>query len=219
MAWSFGTVTTNDTVTNPNTVAISIAGTGNEVFVAVLGCDDGRDYTLNTATFNSQNMTRVATAKSADDEAIDMVYYDCSALPAGSYNFHYQVTTGGPDAGSMAWFVLTGARASSVENTKNSSTGTGAPSTSVTPTEPQCMVINAIYHGTSTLLTEAAGQTRLWGFSPSGYGNVFMGGYKLVSSAGATTMSYTGGGTSKYAQVVVVFNPEEFGGSFIFNLI
>lgn len=210
MSWSVGSATVVNPRVEPATIPITIQGTGNEVFVAVLGSSDGRDYLMNTATFDGNAMTRVYGVKqdpSTGNATIDMVYYDCSGLSAGSYNFYWECTTGSPDSGANAYFLITGAtKVPNLESTKNYSVGSsGVPNTSITPTKNKTLIIDAFYHQYPANLTKHASQTQLWQVTASGSDNRFGASYKVVESSGATSMSWTGN-NDEYAHVVVAFN-------------
>ena len=213
MAWNINEEFSYTTADEPVTREITITKNIQQYLVLVLGSSDGRDYRFTSATFDGDDLTRIYSVKqdaSNGDAALDVQYIDISDKASGTYDLYYNVSTGGPDDGGIACITVTGSSGDSiVTNTfadKDVGSGVGNPSTSITTEENNSIVIDAFYtkEGAGNL-TPGSGQTQIFQKDPGDQNRYGMS-YKEVSSAGSTTMSWSGS-NEEWAQVSFAFSP------------
>lgn len=214
--WNIGSVTSENITTNgvPHTRSVSITGNKGQFLILALGTDtDDRDYAFSSATFDGDAMTRIKTElHGSDGPSVDMWYINISGKASGSYNLYYAVSTGTPDKGALAYFTVTGAKSGDVFENYVSENGEVNPSDSITTTTNNALVIDAFCSEQTSNLTVGAGQTSLVQFN---WGGRFGMSYKVVSTAGATTMEWTSGTSKDNAYVTAAFNPGRSSGAFI----
>lgn len=82
------------------------------------------------------------------------------------------------------------------------------PSLSITTTKPGCIVIDSCYDQDGADLTPGTGQTAIEQGGVNGGGDRAISSYKVVGPAGATTMSWTNGGSADAnVQVAIAIAP------------
>lgn len=210
MGWNVGSATVQDN-TEPVTRSVAITQGSHQMLCLMLMCAEFRDYAFNltNTTFDGDTFTRIATARySAVDlrASVDFVYIDISGKATGTYNLYYDVSTGIPEDGRIAYFLVQGnASQNIVQATKGSAIGAiGTPSESLTTTKGNALVIDSFYTQAETNMTVGAGQTEIFeGATPGG--NRYGASYKVVTSPASTTMSWSGD-AEKYAHVLGAFS-------------
>lgn len=82
------------------------------------------------------------------------------------------------------------------------------PSLSITTIKPGCIVIDSCYDQDGANLTPGTGQTAIEQGGTNGGGDRAISSYKVVGPAGATTMSWTNGGSADAnVQVAIAIAP------------
>lgn len=184
-----------------------------KLVLLALGSEDGRDYLIQTRTFDGNTMSGVGATKFEGDDTsgCSMYYYNASGMAAGNYTLHYEVTSGGPDYGRFAIVVFTGNARSAVLADNDTGNGVStAPSTSVTTTKKWSLIVDAIMQDGDNTKTPNAAQTQIFQVEPENHGHRFSMSYKVVENIGSTSMSWSSS-NDEYAHIVGAFNPAHKG--------
>jgi alpha-tubulin suppressor-like RCC1 family protein len=200
----------NNTDNTWRQVAISQA---NQIGVLVLHTADGRDYSIGVATFNGVNYTRPAgmpQANSSDrGQNYDLVYWNLSSLPAGTYDLYYDVTTGSPTGGGgFEFFVIQGVDPINPVLTSagyTSSSG-GIPSINLTTTRMNSLLFDFFFTA-SSFANAGMNQTQLYQLVGSTYGGRAGVSYKIVPSPGTHNMTQSTS-SSNHSYFAMALNPE-----------
>lgn len=223
MSWQIPWVFTTQAFGDVQTVPVTITQNSNQYLCVMLGSTEIRDTYFQTATFDGQSFTRVATISSSLDgeQSIDFIFFDISGKASGTYNFTYDVILSAPDNGRIAFFPLIGGQVGGTQlNTTNSRVGNNTTlSLSTTTTVPNCIIIDAFTLDRNESPSPAAGQTQIFVENLQGTTAYRWGAsYRLTTTPGSYTMSWSHG-NDYFVQVLGSFKPGISGGAFLYNLL
>jgi hypothetical protein len=223
MAWQIPWVNAIQAFGGVQTVPITITQNSNQYLCVMLGSTETRDTYFETATFDGQAYTRVATQSSSLDgeQSIDFIFFDISGKASGTYNFVYDVVFSAPDNGRIAYFPLIGGQiGGTILDTINQRVGNNTTmSLNTTTTVPDCIIIDAFTLDRSETPNPASGQTRIFTENLQGTTDYRWGAsYRVTTNPGSYTMSWTHG-NDYFVQVLGSFKPSVEGGAFLFNLL
>jgi len=224
MAWEIQHLA-NIQASEPATKAITIVANRHQMLVLVLGSTDGRDYRITTATFDGNTLTRPAgfPVRYNDDgkATVDLMYIDISGKTSGIYNLYYNVSTGSPDDGGIAYFLVRGGDQSNLIADSDANTGNGGnASTALATTRASSMLIDVFFSDRNANLTVGASQTQIFQYDPPGTsGTDRMGAsYKEVTAIGAQQMYWTGS-NEEWAHGAIAINKAHNSGAFILDVL
>lgn len=210
----------------PATKAISIVSSPSQMLVLALGSGDKRDRNINVATFDGIDLTRPAGLPISYDPtngiaSLDVKYIDISGKATGTYNLYYEVTTGTPDGGGFAVFLIEGInKFDLIEDTDQHTGNGGNAGGNLTTAKPNCLLFDIFFSDRNADLTAGSGQTQIFQYDPPGDGNTDRMGasYKVVNGAGNYSMYWTGS-SEEWAHFCMALNPSNDGGAMLLSLL
>lgn len=188
-----------------STLSHTIGSGSNRILIATYEQENGTN--CSSITYNGQNLTKVGTVTNSQNSAEIWYLLEASLPSAGAYDTVFNCNNG-----SGSWVVsvitLAGAAQSAPEaSNTNTASGSATITSSITTLTNGAWVVDSIICGeVGGLSTTQSGQTERHditeGFTLQGGSST-----KEVSTAGATNMGWSGGGTNRKAHIMISVAP------------
>src|SRR5574343_462 len=220
MALSVGNSSNSGVLASVSSSTHSHNNNGEDVIVMVAIRDTETAATVSGITYAGASMTEDKTVLYEDsDSSADLRCYIFRKQGATSGANDVVVTFSDTiDHGAVFALSVNDLHDYEQPNATASDTGTLGedPSTAVTTTATDTILIDVVYNKTGNALTKEAAQTQIGNLSPNGGGDRAAASYKIVSSSGAKTMSWTTASDpdqDDWAQAVVAYKQTVTGNS------
>lgn len=190
-------------------------GANSILIVVVMGNDTTSDRNVTGITYAGQALTFFAGYEDGVHTYRLDVYYKLNpTVGANNVIVTWQGNVNFAGAEAYSFF---GVDQVSPTDGSNTATATGNPSVSITTTKANDLLIDCIYSELGSDLTVGGGQTVNAQIGVNGGGDRAVSSYKIATSVGSNTMSWTG--SAVYDDIVCAFKAAPDGGAFILNMI
>lgn len=164
---------------------------------ALVAIRDTRTAATATATYGGAAMTADKTLLYTDgDTTADLrVYIFRKSSAASGANNGVITLNVAADFWTVWWICADGLSATGQPETTASASADAAaasdPSTSMTTTTPDCLLLDVVYNKSGTDMSAGSGQTIIAQVGTNGGGDRALAAYKIVSAAGSQTSTFT----------------------------